>query len=387
MLGSDSELVAEQAEIERYYSNLSNQFRLFGAEELGRRYVVVRLARYAVNAHVDYTDLQRILSAIWDHRSWFSAWKRAAMEAEELAQREEAHGLLISAGDQLLRASMFYHFGQLLARLGSDEKEEGRRKRVELYRRALPYLDRPVERLEIPYARGNLPGYLHFSAGAKQPGCVIMIDGADSVKEEYHTWAGQYVRRGLAVVTFDGPGQGESLGQLKMEPNRYGLTVSAVIDFLERDGRVDTSRIAVWGSSMGGYLAGVAAAQEPRLKAAVSLGGFYDFRDYSYTWALGTQINVMENLGLSSLAQARQYVREHLNLAKSAGRIQCPFLVIHGALDDLVSTDEASRMAAEIPKGELVVFEDGFHTCTNVNYRLVPLMTSWVIEKLHVGRR
>lgn len=48
-------LEAERAKIERYYGQLANPFRLFGAEEPGRRYVVVRLARYAVNAHVDYS--------------------------------------------------------------------------------------------------------------------------------------------------------------------------------------------------------------------------------------------------------------------------------------------------------------------------------------------
>ena len=39
-----------------------------------------------------------------------------------------------------------------------------------------------------------------------------MVNGADSVKEEYHNWARQFVRRGLAVLTIDGPGQGEMVG-------------------------------------------------------------------------------------------------------------------------------------------------------------------------------
>jgi 2,6-dihydroxypseudooxynicotine hydrolase len=377
-----AELGAEQAEIERYYSNLNTQFRLFGAEELGRRYVVVRLARYACNAHLDYSDLQRLLSRIRSFPSWYPAWRRSGVEWEEEADREEARGHPVSAGDHLLRASMAYHFGQLLARLGTDEKREGRIKRVELYRRALPLLDRRIEPIAIPFPGSALPGYLHLPHAVTRPPCLIMIDGADSVKEEYHNWAGQYVRRGLAVVTFDGPGQGETVGRLTMDPNRYGAAVSAILDFLEGDGRVDTSRVAAWGSSMGGYLVGVAAAQEPRLKAAVSLGGFYDFRDYAHTWPLGTQINVQEDLGLPSLAEARHSVREHLHLGKFAPRIRCPFLVIHGALDELVSTEEAAQIAEDTPQGKFVVFEDGFHTCTNVNSRLVPLMTGWVADRL-----
>jgi dipeptidyl aminopeptidase/acylaminoacyl peptidase len=372
----------EDIEIERYYANLNLQLRLFGAEELGRRYVVVRLARYAANAHLDYGDITRVLAPIKDFGSWYPAWRQAGVESEELATAEETRGHLVSAADHFLRASMLYHFGQLLARLGTEGKAEGRRRRVELYHRAIDYLDRPIEPITIPYDGQTLPGYLHLPRGVERPGCVIMIDGADSVKEEYHNWAGQFARRGLAVVTFDGPGQGETLGRLTMDPNRYGLAVSAVIDLLEQDGRVDTSKVVVWGSSMGGYLVGVAAAQEPRLKAAVSLGGFFDFRDYAYTWPLGTQINVQEDIGAPTLAAARAYVREHLSLSQFAPRITCPFLVIHGALDDLVTTEEAARMADESPRGELVVFENGFHTCTNENYRLVPLMTGWVLDRL-----
>jgi 2,6-dihydroxypseudooxynicotine hydrolase len=382
MTGTPREPSAEEMEIERFYANLGTQFRLFGAEELGRRYVVVRLARFAANGHLDYSDIQRVLAGVRDFNTWYSAWQAAGQESEQLAAEEQARGHSVSAADHLLRASMLYHFGQLLARLGSEGKREGRQKRVELYRRAVGLLERPIEPIEIPFGGATLPGYLHLPRGVERPGCLIMIDGADSVKEEYHNWASQFVRRGLAVVTFDGPGQGETLGRLTMEPNRYGQAISAVVDFLERDGRVDPSRLAAWGSSMGGYLVGVAAAQEPRLKAAVSLGGFYDFRDYAHSWALGTQINVQEDLGLASLAEARSYVREHLNLGKFAPEIACAFLVIHGALDDLVTTEEASLMARDAPRGELVVFPNGFHTCTNENYRLVPLMTGWVLDQL-----
>jgi hypothetical protein len=34
------------------------------------------------------------------------------------------------------------------------------------------------------------------------------------------------------------------------------------------------------------------------------------------------------------------------------------------------------------PRGEFVNFEDGFHTCTNHNATLVPLMCDWMAGKL-----
>ncbi len=49
--------------------------------------------------------------------------------------------------------------------------------------------------------------------------------------------------------------------------------VSTVIDWLERDPRIDAGRIGITGISWGGYLTWVANAHEPRLRAAVPVYG------------------------------------------------------------------------------------------------------------------
>ena len=131
---------------------------------------------------------------------------------------------------------------------------------------------------------------------------------------------------------------------------------------------------------MGGFLALRAAAFEPRIRAAISSGGFFDFRDYRF-WALSTQLNVLEDLGVDSLAEARAYIDERCSLEGVVEKIDAPYLVIHGARDELVSVEEGRRMA-EGRNGEFANFEDGFHTCTNRNATLVPLMCDWMAAKL-----
>lgn len=131
---------------------------------------------------------------------------------------------------------------------------------------------------------------------------------------------------------------------------------------------------------MGGFLALRAAAFEPRLRAAISSGGFYDFRDYRQ-WPISTQLNVMEDLMLESLSAAREYMDGNCTLDGVVERIQVPYMVIHGARDDLVSVEEGRQMATG-PHGEFVNFEDGFHTCTNYNAALVTLMCDWMATKL-----
>jgi 2,6-dihydroxypseudooxynicotine hydrolase len=165
-----------------------------------------------------------------------------------------------------------------------------------------------------------------------------------------------------------------------MRPDAWEEPIAAAIDFLQASGLVDAARVGIWGSSMGGFLALRATAFEPRIKAAVSSGGFFDFREYP-NWPLSTQLNVLEDLGVATLGEARRYLEERCSLAGVVEEIKVPYLVIHGARDELVSVEEA-RLMAEGPGGEFVNFEDGFHTCTNHNATLVPLMCDWMAEKL-----
>jgi 2,6-dihydroxypseudooxynicotine hydrolase len=251
---------------------------------------------------------------------------------------------------------------------------------VRCYRQAVQLWPEPIEPFAVPFQTAEMPGYLHLAASSEPAPCVIMINGADSVKEEYHNWARHFVRRGLTVLTIDGPGQGELQGRLPMRPEAWEEPVGAAIDALEASGRIDPNRIGVWGSSMGGFLALQAAAFEPRIRAAISSGGFYDFRDYPF-WPISTQLNVMEDLLVDSLSEARDYMANRCTLDGALSKISGPYLVIHGARDELVSVREAEQMA-EGPTGELVIFEDGFHTCTNHNAALVPLMCDWMATKL-----
>ena len=375
---------SDRLEVERYYQTLSTWIRLHGAEHLGSRYVVVRLARMEVTGPLDYSDIQRVLHQVVDFRTWYPAWHREAVQAEELAERFAAEGRGVSAGDMFHRAAMCHHWGQYLARIGSEEKREGRVGRVRCYRRAIEHLDARIEPVDIPFQGARLPGYLHLPDGAGAAGgappCVIMVNGADSVKEEYHNWARQFARRGLAVLTMDGPGQGELVGVLPMRPDAWEEPVGAAIDALAGTGKVDADRVGIWGSSMGGFLALRAAAFEPRLRAAVSSGGFHDFRDYRY-WPVSTQLNVMEDLMVGSLSEARAYLDERCSLSGAVERIRGPYLVIHGARDELVSVEEGRQMATG-PMGQFVNFEDGYHTCTNYNATLVPLMCDFLSDKL-----
>lgn len=87
---------------------------------------------------------------------------------------------------------------------------------------------------------------------------------------------------GYAVVTFEGPGQGIVLRRhnIPFRPD-WEVIVSTVIDFtlayLDSNPElpdIDTERLAMAGSSMGGYLS-LRGAADPRIKACVAVDPFY----------------------------------------------------------------------------------------------------------------
>lgn len=381
----DGRQATEESALDQFYQSFDLYLKLFGAEELGKRNVFIRLARMGTHARIDYAEIQRVLRRVTDLNSWYGSCAQSAAEFEAMAEAAAQRGNLVTAGEAYLRASLLYHFGQLMLRTGNPRKDEGRTKRIQCYRKGSGYCDPPAVPVEIPFDDVRLPGYLRLPRGVEKPPCVMILDGADSVKEEYHSWTDELLKRGMATLTFDGPGQGEMSTRFGGPPLRidaYERVISAAIDVLERRPELDSSRVGAWGVSLGGFLAARAAAFDRRLKAAVSLGGFYDFADFA-RWPVTIQMNVVDCLGLDSLEETKEVLRRAATLRGIAERIQCPFLVVHGGKDDLVTLEESRRLAEGAgTRGELVVLEDAVHVCLDRNLILPGLIGDWIRERV-----
>jgi hypothetical protein len=103
-----------------------------------------------------------------------------------------------------------------------------------------------------------------------------ILPGLDACKEELHAWAQAFVDRGMAALTLDGPGQGETSFRLPTTPE-WGPVLGAVIDVLEKRNDVDGSRVGIGGQSLGAIYAPLVAAGEPRIKACIANCGPYDW--------------------------------------------------------------------------------------------------------------
>jgi dienelactone hydrolase len=242
-----------------------------------------------------------------------------------------------------------------------------------------------AEPVRIAYASRELPGYLRRPAGVSRPPVVVLIAGLDSTKEEFHTFTGLFLRRGVATLAFDGPGQGEVEFDVPIEP-AFEKPLGAVLDWLATRSDLDSSRVAAAGVSLGGYYAARAAAFEPRLTCGVAMGGPYAFApNFDDLPVLSRQAFQVRSHS-PDLETARRRAAA-LSLEGVANRIQQPFLVVFGKQDRLIPYQDAERLFAEIASGDkrLEMYEQGNHVVNNMPYAYRPLVADWVADHLYAG--
>ncbi|MBP9559702.1 MAG: alpha/beta hydrolase [Synergistaceae bacterium] len=231
-------------------------------------------------------DRQQLLDA------WYHEWKALAERIEKTAEECLSKGHKVSAGEAYLRASEYYRSADFYLHDRPDDPavlylwnkmeycfEEARK------------LTHPfLEAVRIPYEGTVLPGYFcpAVSKRGRAP-TIIMHQGFDgTIQELYLGYCKDAARRGYNCLMFEGPGQGSVIRKQGL-PFRHDWekAVTPVVDYLLKREDVDPKRIALYGMSMGGYLAPRAAAYEHRIAALIANSGIFD------NWA-----NTYERLGM-----------------------------------------------------------------------------------------
>jgi len=329
---------------------------------------------------IDYNDLQRIINSMSSWDDWCRTWSAVGAEHAAYAEQALAAGRLVTAGQAFQRAAIYYHFGQMIFYTDKAQKFAAHSKQVELYRKAAPLLRPPAERLEIPLEDTSMPGYLRLPQGNGPHPCVILVCGTDSVKEQESPWENALLARGMATLSFDGPGQGEMWPRMKMRLD-FEKAIIAVVDYLVSRPEIDPRRIGVLGHSMGGHLAARGAAYEHRLAAAVVLAGYFRRGDWE-EMRMFSRAGLQHLFDLKDKEEVREVARQ-LTLEGIAGNIQCPLLIVHGEKDTIIPVEAAYKLAAATTcPTELLIFPDGNHSCNNIVYKVRPSVSDWLGKEL-----
>jgi dienelactone hydrolase len=334
-----------------------------------------------VSNGVALTDFEEVTAGVERWEDWCSAWSARAALHEDIGRKILAQGHKLSAGEHLTRAAVCYHFSKFVFVVDYEQMKSAHKKAVECRNLALPLLSPPGERVAIPYEGGHLYGNLRKPKGAARSPVIVMCMGLDSAKEEMDSNESVFLARGMATLTFDGPGQGEGEYDFAIRGD-YEAVVKAVVDFLETRSDVDAGRIGLWGVSLGGYYAPRAAAYEKRVKACIALSGPFDWVEFFDKLPDLTRDTFRVRAKARTDAEARAHAAT-LTLKQAAKEITCPLFVMAGKLDRLVPWQEAEKLAAAASGPVVRCFiEDGNHVANNRVYRYRPQSADWMARQL-----
>jgi pimeloyl-ACP methyl ester carboxylesterase len=336
-------------------------------------------ARFVSNG-VDFNLFRRVTGSLerWDE--WLGAWCATADALREEAERARDAGHDLSAGEAFVHAAACYHFAKFVWVLDAERNHAATGRAIAALAAAHELLDPTAERIEAPFEGTRLAGNLRRPAGVERAPLVVLLPGLDSTKEEFFHWEDVFLARGLATLSMDGPGQGESGFALHIRPD-YEVAVAAMLDAVADRDDLDHERVGAAGVSMGGYYAPRAAAFEPRIRAQAGISGPYDMSANWDSLPSLTRETFQHHVGAASPEEARERAAE-LDLTGVAERIDVPSLVITGRLDRLIPWQDTKRIADEIPGAEWVLYDDGTHVCNNLPYRYRPLVADWMADQL-----
>jgi len=332
-----------------------------------------------------------------DKESWHREWMRVADRNQKRGLTEEQAGHIRTAMNCYLRAVDYYRQAEFHLKPDDPRRLPTFSKMEACSHRFLALLTPPGEVLEIPYEGKSIYAYFARAPfpGDKLP-CLICMGGLDSIKDEmWFMQAHGALQRGISVLMIDGPGQGGTLRRHGIT-NRfdYEIPIGQCIDYLASRSDVDTTRIAVCGSSLGGYYAARAGCYEHRLAACISHGAIWSVTDLwgNATEEHGLAEHIKWVFGAGTMEEAMQKAR-YFTLEGHLEHMECPYLVLHGGHDVLTVSqarkvyDYGKSKGVDVTLRLVTEDETGAEHCQHDNPTIgQELMGDWLADRFGINQ-
>jgi len=336
------------------------------------------------NGGVSAEDLEEVLGRITSLGSWVDEWENLG-RTHERSGRESLHrGQRSEAARHFLAAAAAYNFAQYVIFLDVRRKRMLHEACVQAYALGAPLYDPPAIPFEVPYRRRVMQGYLRIPPGPRPVPVAVLFNGTNAVKEEMHWWSEALLERGIATISFDGPGMGQTFHRLTMvaEPRPAGV---AIVNQIETRPELDPGAVAFMGMSLGGYMAIRMASHDRRIKAVAAVSPPYSAEIYWKVTLAGLRRELAALYNIDEREMGK--VIDRITLANVLPDLKCPLMVSGGGHDHITPGTEAWRIFQDARcERDLIFYPKGAHDCFNVMADLRPRMVGWIARQLE-GQR
>jgi pimeloyl-ACP methyl ester carboxylesterase len=274
---------------------------------------------------------------------WMGAWNGVAQQFLGEARRLDGADQIDKAAEARRNAAMCYHVAHFVTDTDPRTVRALKAAGIAAFAQAVPRLMPNVRRVLVGWRASQLPGYLAkpaVSAGVTP--LVVILNGATTTKEETILWSGQFLSNGVAVLSLDWPGTGESAANHPLSPDCDDIT-DGILGLVADEPGLDPARVVLCGFSLGGSLAIRAAALDRRIAGVIAVTPPYEPR----VWVRYVNPIVRQQfVSLAPESDASDDLVESFSLADVMPRFRSPLVVFGAARDLVVPPEESLHLAA-----------------------------------------
>jgi esterase FrsA len=327
--------------------------------------------------------------------SWLNEWRSIGQYYEKVGDAAIANHHPLEAHDAYLKANVYYSLSWFPGN-HTPVEDAVYQSQLNVYRKAGALFDAPLEVIDVPYRDGKLITYLHRPAGVENPPLIIWSGGSDQYKANHNRSVREMNRKGMAVVTFDLPGFGESKDWLST-PDADDAHM-AILDYFIGQGEFKAQRISFVGVSWGGHFAlRVAARNDPRINAVAAFcapahEAFVqpvENIEYGFTTPERmTYLNLAPRIGAEPTPVGMHQALKPFSLFEAGllgqgQTIKTPLLIANGTLDGIAPVSDLMLAHESAVDSDLWLLGRGDHCAAEYRAVVIPQLADWLLEKFN----
>lgn len=283
----------------------------------------------------------------------------------------------------------FWFFLARFPYISNEITSQAYQRHTQSYKKSLEGSLYPLTEIYIPFDGHSIRTFFRMpiTPNSSFP-LVILWGGLDIWKSdlEIDQQSERLLNQGIATLTIDIPGTGECPVFHAPQDEKWFLTV---IEFMKNYPKIDSSRIACYGLSFGGYWATKLSLISSDLMAAVNIGGPVHLtftQEWLHNLPIMTKMALGSLVGIHALKEPDIFVKtlggfslHNQKLLPTKNNI--PLLCINGENDEVVPIQEFTFLKENGGQQDTLIFANDRHVASKNSDLRDLFVTQWLLKK------